>query len=213
MPLDDSDPRNSGPTNEEKLDALRRVKRLKRDVDEANGVYRAELKALKAAGHNTKALIAAMNAEKRDPDQVKADIRDTAHLLALRKVISFAELLAETDDLNVTHKAQQDDDQWDAEDKGYRAGRHGADRAENPYDAGSELAETWDRWWVKGQAAIANEMGPGAKTADASRARPKRGAAGDGGDEDEPKRGRGRPKGARNKLKGGAIPEVPTVVN
>ncbi len=241
MPLDAAETRQNGPTNEEKLAGLRDYKRLRRVQDEASSAVRTHLKRLKAEGHNTKAVIAAAAAEKRDPDEVKAEIRDTAHLLVLRKVLSFAELLAETDDLNVTQKAQDADDEWDAEDKGYRAGRHGADRAENPYITGTELAVIWDAWWIKGQRAIANEMGPGAKQADASKARPRRGGTtkalaapdgeeGNGADADAgalhgAKRSRGRPKGSANKkprtpkaakeraAAAEPLPEVPSVTH
>ena len=207
MPLDDSESRNqSGPTNEERLDVLREYKRYRRTVDEANNLLRGFLKRVKAEGHNTKSIIDTAKAEKQDPDVVKGDLRDTLRLMALRNVISLDDAIAAADDLNVTKKAREADDTWDAEDKGYRSGRHGADRGENPYSKGSELHATWDGWWLKGKKAIERELGPQEKLADSAKEKPTRGKAAETKALTAPEngaqsRGRGRPKGSGNKSK------------
>lgn len=206
-----ADSNHSGPTNEDKLAAIREMKRLGRAKDEAQGVYRSTLKRFKAEGHNTVAILETIKAERRDPDEVAAEMKETLHLMALRQVITWDEMFKAADDQNVTQRARDDDDMWDADEKGYRAGRNGADRAENPYDAGSERADEWDRSWAKGQASIAAEMGPQGEQASAAKKRPARKAAaaaanGNGEHAEQPRRG--RPKGARNKPKAAKAPVI-----
>ncbi len=233
MPLDSST--NSGPTNDEKLDALRLYQRQRRRVDEEQGVLRALLKRLKAEGHNTKAIVATVQASKRDSADVEIEYRDTLHLMALRKVISLEEILTITDDLQVSQKTAREDDLWDAEDNGYRAGRHGADRKENPYAAGTENATAWDKWWSQGKRSATAELGPNEKQADASKEKPGRKAKqaklieGPANGEDQgdgevvqpstraagkkakaAKGGTGRPRGRPKK--NAPIPEVPTTL-
>jgi ribosome modulation factor len=63
------------------------------------------------------------------------------------------------------------------EDAGYLAGYDGRERSANPWTPGSYTASTWDNGWQRGSATRTEEG------------------------EDAPKRGPGRPPGARNKPK------------
>jgi ribosome modulation factor len=161
-------------SNDAAVDWMRQVRQQKRKCDEENGVLRNILKRAKADGQNTKSMLNAIKASKLDPAEVAADLREQLRLMALIHMpMTQAELFDW--DAAVTEKTQRADDMWDADDKGYRAGRHGAAIEECPYDPGTELHVTWLASWHKGQAAIARELGPDEKQASTARARPKRG--------------------------------------
>jgi ribosome modulation factor len=168
---------NSTPTpvnNDAILDWMRQYQTQKRRCDEENGVLRNIVKRAKADGINAKEMIQTVADSKLDPDKVQADLRDRLHYMALRGMPVHQDDLFGGMDLTVTAKSKSLDDAWDAEDTGYRAGRHGATREDCPYPFGSENYGHWIEFWLKGQAAIAREMGENHEIASTSRARPAR---------------------------------------
>lgn len=156
--------------NDEVLDWIRQYQSQKRVVDSENGVLRNVVKRAKSAGVNIKAMLATVTAVK-DPDEIIRQIRDTLHYMSLKKMVVDRDDLFEGWSPQVTARSRMADDVWTAEDTGYKAGRHGADIAECPYDAGSELQVAWLKWHAKGQETIAKEMGPGGEQAKATKAR------------------------------------------
>jgi ribosome modulation factor len=167
------DPGSNTMSNDSAVDWMRQIRQQKRKCAEENGVLRNILKRAKADGQNTKSMLDAIKTTKLDPAEVAANLREQLRLMALIHVpMTQAELFAW--DTAVTEKTQRADDMWDADDKGYRAGRHGAAIEEAPYSPGTELHVSWLAAWHKGQAAIARELGPDEKQASTARARPKR---------------------------------------
>ena len=198
---------NQGPTNEEKLSALRECQRAKRAVDEANGLLRAAYKRWKAAGINLSALRATMRASNRDVEEVARDLRDTISMMALRNMpVRQEDLFGEGLDLDVSETARGEDEAWGAEDDGYRSGRSNVPVTDNPCEPETDLFQIWAKGWYRGQASLARELGENAKAADPSRARPARKASSRGAEPmllegpREPKR-KGRPAGSKNKPK------------
>jgi len=202
-------------SNDEVLACLREYESQKRVCDSENGVLRNIVKRHKAAGVNIPALMATCKARKREPMEVVAELREQIRYMSLRNIPVARETLFDGWTPRVSEKSRDEEDIWTAEDSGYRAGRHGVDISENPYSPGIELHAAWLKWWQKGQAAIARELGPDTEQAPASRIRRPRQMRFPGTDrrkrpaeeekgnghaaEAPPKRGRGRPKGSKNR--------------
>lgn len=159
------------PSNDDLAEWMRQVRTQKRKCDEENGVLRNIYKRAKAEGANVKAMRAAIAATKLDPDEVKQNHRDQIRYEGILHIELHQSDIFTDFDLSVTEKTAHQDDMWDAEDKGYRAGRHGVKVEDCPYLAGTELHVRWLSEWNKGQAAIARELGPNVKMADPSRKR------------------------------------------
>jgi ribosome modulation factor len=141
---------------------MQKAEEQKRVVNEAQGTYRNTLKRAKQAGINLKALIATAAAAKQEPDQVRTDMRDQIRYMALRKLPVLPDHLFSGMDLDAMQRRSAVDDDWDANEKGYRAGRAGMKIDDNPYHQTeqSELFVVWRDSWTKGQASLARELGP-----------------------------------------------------
>jgi hypothetical protein len=153
---------------------MREYATQKRRCVEENGVLRAILKRLKSDGLNTRSIINAVNVSKLDPEEVRNQLRSDLHYMALRNMPVTQSDLFEGQSYETTAKTQEQEQQWEAEDAGYKAGRHGAKIEDAPYPPGTELHVRWLEFWHKGQAAIARELGDNARVAPASRGRPAR---------------------------------------
>ena len=171
MPLDAS--MSNTATNDAAADWMRQYRQQKRVCEEANGVLRNIVKRAKADGMNAKAMISAVKATKLDPVEVAKDLQDEIRYMQIIRIPITAEDLLAAWDSEVNSKTRREDDLWDADDKGYRAGRAGTDISEMPYDD-ADLEKHWVAAWHKGQAAIARELGQDVKQGNASRQRPKR---------------------------------------
>lgn len=172
MPLDHTG--SSAVSNDACSDWIRQYRSQKRRCDEEQGVLRNIIKRAKSDGINARAMIAAVNATKQDPEVIAADLRDQIRYMGLIHLpVSQGQLFEGWDDA-VTAKTQHEDDLWDAEDAGYRAGRHGVPSEESPYAVGTELHVHWLSEWHKGQASIARELGENVKRASSARERPAR---------------------------------------
>jgi ribosome modulation factor len=152
---------------------MRQYRQQKRLCEEANGVLRNIVKRAKADGMNAKAMISAVKATKLDPVEVAKDLQDEIRYMQIIRIPITAEDLLAAWDSEVNSKTRREDDLWDADDKGYRAGRAGTDISEMPYDD-AEMEKHWKDAWHKGQAAIARELGQDVKQGNASRQRPAR---------------------------------------
>lgn len=171
MPLDQAATNALSP--DAKAGWMRQYQTQKRRCDEENGVLRNIVKRAKADGMPIKPMIAAVAASKLDPDEVIRELRDTVELMTIKRIPIAREDLFNWD-VELTDKTRAEDDLWDAEDAGYRAGRGGNTLGDCPYPPGSELHVGWTREWHTGEAAIGRELGGNAKPASASKQRPRR---------------------------------------
>jgi len=168
---------NSGPTDEERLAAVAEYQRQKRKVDEENGVLRAILKRLKSSGINTKAMIATVQASKKDPQEVLSDTREMLRFMALRNMpTTQMDLFPDGESaIRVAENARAKDAEWTVDEAGYRAGFNAVPAEDNPHPPGSEFFVIWQKSWHDGQAALVRKtMSEGTEVASASRARPER---------------------------------------
>lgn len=169
---------HSGISNDEELVHARAIQRFAREKDSATGRYRAAVKAAKSAGCNVEKLLAAIAAKRQEPDEVVMGLRDFVHYSQLLGIPGIAPDAIFARDIRISDKTQSEEDAFEAEQRGYKAGRHGEKATENPFQAGTELHVVWHEWWLKGQEAIAMEMEP--KPAAADRQHPGRKGKGKG---------------------------------
>lgn len=175
-----------GLTDDEIVGFLNESRSLSREASEHQGMLRAQRKRGIAAGMNRRAWAMALRGLKAsDPEGVVAMYRDAIRYMTLLRLPITAEDLFGGALPQVANSTRVGMDIWDAQDSGHKVGRAGGDRAENPYEAGSELHVEWDAWWIKGQESIAREMGPDTELPASART----------------PRKRGRPPGAKNKPK------------
>lgn len=153
---------------------MRDIQIQQRRGNEENGVLRNMYKKAKAEGESVEDMRAVLRMLKsKTSDEILDSLRNQIRYLTIRSVPVTASDLFEAMDVELTNSARHLDDIWDAEDKGYAAGRHNVEIKENPYQAGSEHFTHWEEHWHKGQASIAREMGPDALV-NTSRTRPAR---------------------------------------
>ena len=156
----------------------RTIKTLKRELDEANGRYRAARKGAENAGVDLKTLGLLEHLAKLDDgeadDRLNKVFRYAGWLsLPIGTQISLFEAEPTKPDAEDAHR------QWAASEAGVESGKHGANRDDNPYPPGSPMHVQWDAGWLNGQSIIAHEMAPtGRKRASTSRARRNPPAAG-----------------------------------
>lgn len=161
-------------TTNELSAAMREYGLQKRRCQEENGRLRAILKRHKAGGVPVRAMVEVTTAMKLDLEEVMSHLRNVIRLNGIKgRMIGQGDLF---DNLDVTTLGAEVgiSELADAEDCGYVAGKNGADKAECPWLQGTAEFVEWNKGYMAGQAYIAEQMGPNAKQADQTRARPKR---------------------------------------
>lgn len=135
----------------------------KRALEAAQAAHRLAVKRAKNDGVDTKALLAAMKiARSDDQDAELATLGRTARYLHYMGVEVGTQLgLVPGLEDGPSEKASAQQSEWDAGDAGYRAGRDGGKREENPHAEGTPLFVAWDRGWLNGQSSIARDMADG----------------------------------------------------
>jgi len=151
-------------------DWLRQLMEHDRACETELNARRNLLKRAKAAGENTVAMRKAIRLAKLSTEEAVGSERDVIYYSALRNVPMHQDSLFAFD-LGVSERTQRADDIWDVQESGYQAGRLGVSPNECKHPPGSEFHVEWMAWWAKGQAAIAHELGPDTKPADATRKR------------------------------------------
>lgn len=125
-----------------------------------NGEYRNVLKEAKKAGVNPEAIARTLAARFQDQDALVLQLREELKMLDLGGVVpNIIEKILDRLDIEEptrNERAQMDQDQ--AFDAGAFAGREGHPRDTNDFPAGTEGHVQWDKGWLFGQAAIADEM-------------------------------------------------------
>jgi ribosome modulation factor len=165
------------PSNDSALEWMRLYDTQKRKCAEENGVLRNIVKRAKADGMNVKAMSSTHSARKLDPMVVIAEMRDQIRYMTLRSMPMTADDLFAGWDTRVTDKTREIDTLFEADEKGYAAGRAGAKIEDCPYQPGTDLHVEWVKSWKVGQEAIARELGPDVKPASTTRERPARAQA------------------------------------
>jgi len=162
------------PSNDAALEWMRLYDVQKRKCSEENGVLRNIVKRAKQDGMNVKAMSLTNSARKLDPMQVVAELRDQIRYMTLRSIPMTGDDLFAGWDARITDKTREIDTLFEADEKGYAAGRAGAKIEDAPYQPGTDLHVEWSKSWKLGQAAIARELGPDVKPASTTRERPTR---------------------------------------
>jgi hypothetical protein len=156
-------------TNETIQHHIRCCSDAKRSADEAAAELKKRLKAAATDGVNRKMVATVLRDRDKDPDKLRADLRDRIHYLALVNIPVFqADLFASAD---VAPEAATEHSTWEADNEGYTAGLAGAARAANSHPPGSELFAAWDSGYLRGQAKIAAGMKRAPKMASTRRKR------------------------------------------
>ena len=140
-----------------------------RRCHEENSALRLLYKRLKSEGFDVASMRAAIKLRRLDTEAAVGILQSTLRYSGLLGVPVSPETLFDGVDFAVSESTQQGTDLWDAEESGYKSGRHGIKRDDNPYHAGTELYVHWDNWWHKGKAALDAATGPNATEARATR--------------------------------------------
>jgi ribosome modulation factor/uncharacterized protein (UPF0335 family) len=136
----------------------------RRETAEAQGRYRAIAKRAKASGINVKALAEVVSNRTLDSDEVSRHYRDVMYYAACNDApYAIQQDLFPTSgmDLHVSADASAEHQEWEASEAGYNAGMHGQSVDACPFPVGSPLAQMWSQSWHRGQAKLAEQLGPG----------------------------------------------------
>lgn len=162
-------PKPEPASSEVVLEFTRRISAAQHKAEEANAVLRQEFKRAKGAGIDLTPFKQAMADRKKDPDVLIAHQRAYARFAAIMGLPVYAtqgDMLAADQDVQLTDKQKADKADWEAGEAGYAAGRSGQPRDANNNPPGSPAFVAWDTSWLKGQKAIAAELGENAKAVD-----------------------------------------------
>jgi ribosome modulation factor len=154
--------------NETILYYYHELARSARRLDEANSAHRLMVKRAKNDGAPTDAILENIKLSRRDPEARRSFIIDRIRVEAARDPqngATLTDLIARLD-TRVSDGMRHTDTLFDAEQKGYLAGKFGHPAESCPYPQGTEMAQTWRNHWGQGQALHAASMGPDAKAAD-----------------------------------------------
>lgn len=152
----------SNVTPETVLQHWREISRTAREAREAQSKARHARKRAKDAGINMSAFAMLETLAKLDTEDATLRLRDTLRMAAWLELPlgQQANLFGFDDAQRPSEKASAEQREWAAEETGYEAGRAGRAGDDTPYPAGSPLHQRWYTGWTRGQAAIAEGMGP-----------------------------------------------------
>lgn len=126
--------------------------------------FRNTLKEAGKAGCDSKVIAHQLSVRFQDPDEVLKEYRGQIEMAELSGFASnaFARVARGYHISQPTRKEEQEGQELAAFDQGQRVGRRGGERDNNPHAVGSAAHAKWDRGWLEGQRAIADEMGQAA---------------------------------------------------
>lgn len=159
----------SNVTPEMVLEFHRQIRDAERKKDEAVALVRSARKRAKAAGVILADYDAANRLRKMDQDERELHLQNLARYASFMgcplgtQGALFGEVEAPTEKAAAEHAA------YEARERGYTDGTHGAPADNNPYPAGSPHAAEWARGWADGDAFRQGIAQPGDE-------QPKRGA-------------------------------------
>jgi hypothetical protein len=127
-----------------------------------NGEYRNVLKDAKKAGVDSNAITKTLAARFQDEEVLVLQLREELKMLDLGGVVPNVvdKILARIDIQEPTANEQHQTTLDRAYDEGALAGRSGDPRDSNQFNPGTDLHDSWDRGYLAGQRAIADEMVP-----------------------------------------------------
>lgn len=148
------------------VDAKHEVDRCKDRTKIANKALSVILKDARSAGihpDNIKWYLAAME---RSPAEIDAETRERNTIARAMKLPLGTQLGLFDDGATVASRIVQDggherDDLKRVAADGEAAGKAGKNRTDNPWPLKSPAFDSWDGGWIKGQTAIASELGTG----------------------------------------------------
>ncbi len=152
---------HNGPTPDDFLTHFRAVVAAKRALEEAQSAHQHALKKAKGAGINLDAFKAVLKARKAEPEQVEQNLRDFARYARWLEMPIGTQPGLFGDDAPVPDdKATTEQREWAADEAGYDAGRNGRNRGDCPFPLGTPFHARWDAGWIRGQAKLAEGLGP-----------------------------------------------------
>lgn len=155
---------SNGPTKGQFLAAMRDVALRDAEIATKNGSRRRALRRYKAEGIDTDALLATLRKRHQDPDVLREKLAkeqqycDWAGLPLFKSAVDAGAAVDPFSDLTDIERAEHL--RWEADQAGHATGRAGGDRFANKHMAGTETYVAWDNGYLRGQAEIAEEMGP-----------------------------------------------------
>jgi ribosome modulation factor len=191
----------SNVTPEAILHWTHQLSRSRRSLDEASSAHRTMVKQAKKDGVPTNAILESISWARMDPDERRKRIIDRIRVEAARHADDGDRLIDEVFrlDRRVADGPRQAATLFEAEQRGYDAGRRGELADSCPYEPGSEAAQTWRNYWHDGNVQHAASLIEGEKLASTRRQRRSPGRAASRGERSEGEvvelpRKRGRPK-------------------
>ena len=168
------DPQASNVPTETILYYTHELTRSKRKIDEASSAHRLLVKRAKGDGVPTVAILESIAWARLEPEERAQRLIDRIRVESARYPDSASRItdLVTGMDARVSDKMRYTDTLFDAEQKGYQAGKFAVPVEDCPYPAGSETHVIWQRFWHEGQAANAAALGENARAANTSRAKP-----------------------------------------
>jgi uncharacterized protein (UPF0335 family) len=131
---------------------MRDASEARTKLDEANGIYRATLKAAKADGVSTKMLIKCMEERKQDQDELLLEQQTQQRY---RQLFNIPTIQLE---MFPTTETKEEDEVWAAGELGYASGKRGDDRdSACPFSPGTPHFAHWHERFDLGKAAAAAE--------------------------------------------------------
>lgn len=160
--------------NETILFYTHELSRTRRKQDEASSAHRLMIKRAKSDGVPTDAILESIALSRLDPEDRMKRMIDRIRVMTVRYPDTAPQFgtLFDRLDARVSDKMRMTDTLFDAETRGYLAGKAAVAVDDNPYEPGSELHQTWRNFWGQGQAANAASLGEGARAASTERKRP-----------------------------------------
>ncbi len=146
----------------------------RRKHEEAGGVVKQILKRAKSFGVNPSALTHGYKDAKREPDEIAAEIRDRIHYLSLRNLEIEVEAIFGFAAEPLPQKIEDDQQNFEANDNGYKAGMAGESADANPWPPGTMRHVSWSEGHIDGEAGRIMVLGEEGATADATRRKRKK---------------------------------------
>ena len=139
-------------------EVFRAYSHARKERESAAGAERAVLAQAKSKGVPPDELRQMYADYRADPDEIRQEIEKRIRNAAfIGKDIGFqATMLTDVAAEAAATPAHQE---WAADQAGFESGKAGGDRNEsNPFNPGSEQRVAWDKGFMRGQAAIAEQM-------------------------------------------------------
>jgi ribosome modulation factor len=138
------------------IDLVAELRTAQREIDRATGRKRAVLKRCKSDGVHLDALAMLQRLAKLETEEATTLLKTVHRYSAwLSMPIGMQPDLFTDQPAPLDAEARSRQDEFTADDAGYRAGKAGHSIDGNPYRAGTSEYDQWRRAWFEGQATLA----------------------------------------------------------